>query len=71
MTRRHGQVSPHCGITFETDRKNHLMQEMLQHHGSSEQVSQAEQDLPDQVDTNQHAGLLSNLGVNPQELLTK
>lgn len=44
---------------------------MLQHHGSSEQVSQAEQDLPDQVDTDQHAGLLSNLGVNPQELLSK
>ncbi len=27
--------------------------EMLQHHGSSEQVSQAEQELPDRVDTDQ------------------
>jgi len=45
--------------------------EMLQHHGSSEQVSQAEQELPDRVDTEQHAGLLSKLGVNPQELLSK
>jgi hypothetical protein len=45
--------------------------EMLQHHGSNEQVGQAEQDLPDQADTHQHAGLLSTLGVNPQELLSK
>jgi len=45
--------------------------EMLQQHGTSEQVSQAEQDLPDQVDTDQHAGLLNKLGVSPQELLTK
>lgn len=45
--------------------------EMLQQHGSSEQVSQAEQDLPDRVDSDEHAGLLSKLGVSPQELLTK
>lgn len=45
--------------------------EMLRSHGSSEQVSQAEQDLPQQVDTDQPADLLGKLGVNPQELLGK
>lgn len=54
---------------MQFDKKQIL--EMLQQHGTSEQVSQAEQDLPDQVDTDQHAGLLSQLGVNPQELLNK
>jgi hypothetical protein len=28
-------------------------------------------ELPDQVDTDQHAGLLSNLGINPADLLGK
>ncbi len=39
--------------------------------GGSEQATQAEQDLPDKVDTDQHADLLGKLGVNPQELLGK
>jgi len=42
--------------------------EMLRSHGSTEPVSQAEQDLPDQVDTDQHSDLLGKLGVNPQDL---
>ncbi len=45
--------------------------EMLRSHGSSEQVTQAEQELPDQVDTEQHSDLLGKLGINPQELLGK
>jgi len=44
---------------------------MLRSHGSSEQVTQAEQELPDQVDTEQHSDLLGKLGINPQELLGK
>ncbi len=39
--------------------------------GGSEQATQAEQDLPDQVDTDQHADLLGKLGINPQDLLGK
>ncbi len=39
--------------------------------GGGEQAAQAEQDLPDQVDTDQHADLLGKLGINPQELLGK
>jgi uncharacterized protein YidB (DUF937 family) len=45
--------------------------EMLQQHGKGDQVDQAKQELPDQVDTDQHAGLLQKFGLNPQELLTK
>ncbi len=35
--------------------------EMLQQQGGSDQVDQAKQELPDQVDTDQHAGLLQKL----------
>jgi hypothetical protein len=35
------------------------------------QADQAEQELPDQVDTDQHADLLAKFGLNPQELLGK
>jgi hypothetical protein len=35
------------------------------------QADQAGQELPDKVDTEQHAGLLSKYGIDPQELITK
>jgi len=37
--------------------------------GDHEQAAQAEQQLPDQVDTNQHTDQLGSLGVNPQDLI--
>jgi hypothetical protein len=43
--------------------------DFLQEHGQSDKVEQAKQKLPDQVDHEQHAGLLQELGINPQELL--
>jgi uncharacterized protein YidB (DUF937 family) len=45
--------------------------EMLQHQGKDDQVDQAKQELPDQVDTDQHSDLLQKFGLNPQELLSK
>jgi uncharacterized protein YidB (DUF937 family) len=45
--------------------------EMLQQHGNGDQVDQAKQELPDQVDHEQHADLLQKFGLNPQELLSK
>jgi uncharacterized protein YidB (DUF937 family) len=45
--------------------------EMLQQQGKSDQVDQAKQELPDQVDTDQHSDLLQKFGLNPQELLSK
>jgi hypothetical protein len=34
------------------------------------QLQQAEQQLPDVIDHEQHGDLLSNLGINPQDLLS-
>ncbi|MCT9624206.1 hypothetical protein HWD94_03575 [Pseudarthrobacter equi] len=50
--------------------KNQIL-EFLRSQGNNDKASQAESELPDQVDTEQHAGLLSNLGINPAELLGK
>lgn len=44
---------------------------MLQHQGKSDQVDQAKQELPDQVDPEQRSDLLQKFGLNPQELLSK
>lgn len=49
--------------------KNQIMQ-LLREQGHP-QADQAEQELPDQVDTEQHGGLLAKFGLNPQDLLAK
>ncbi len=43
--------------------------DMLKKRGDHDQADQAEQNLPEQVDTDQHADQLSKLGVDPQDLL--
>ncbi len=48
--------------------------ELLQSRGNpgdAETAGQAQAELPDQVDTDQHADLLGKLGINPQDLLGK
>ena len=45
--------------------------DFLREQGQQQQAQQAEQQLPDQVDTEQHASLLSNLGVDLPSLLSK
>jgi hypothetical protein len=45
--------------------------ELLRNQGDNDKAAQAESELPDQVDTEQHAGLLSKLGINPADLLGK
>jgi hypothetical protein len=45
--------------------------EFLRSQGNNDKAAQAENELPDQVDTDQHAGLLSKLGINPADLLGK
>ena len=42
--------------------------EMLRQQGNDQQ---ADQELPDQVDTDQHASLLERFGLNPQELISR
>jgi uncharacterized protein YidB (DUF937 family) len=45
--------------------------DLIREQGKSDQVDQAKQELPDQVDTDQHADLLHKFGLDPQELLSK
>ena len=45
--------------------------ELLRAKGHEDQVDQAEQELPDQVDPDKHADLLEKFGVSPQELMSK
>ncbi len=43
--------------------------ELLKSRGDQQQAEQAEQQLPAQVDTDQHPDQLNKLGINPQDLL--
>jgi hypothetical protein len=44
---------------------------MIRERGDDAKAGQAERELPDQVDTDQHADLLERFGVNPQDLIGK
>jgi hypothetical protein len=50
--------------------KNTIL-ELLRSRGDDQQAAQADQELPDQVDTDEHAGLLEKFGINPAELIAK
>ncbi len=43
--------------------------DILKNRGDHDKADQAQSDLPDQVDTDQHSEKLSKLGVDPQDLL--
>lgn len=43
--------------------------DMLASRGEEGKVSQAESDLPDPVDTDRDAGILSSLGIDPSDLI--
>jgi hypothetical protein len=45
--------------------------DLLRERGQGDQAAQAEQELPDQVDTDQDAGMLQRFGLDPQELLQR
>lgn len=42
--------------------------ELLKSRGNHDQAQQADSELPDQVDTDQHSGVLDKLGVNLGDL---
>jgi hypothetical protein len=50
--------------------KDQILQ-LLRSQGEDQKAQQAEQQLPRQVDTDEHAGLLSKLGLDPKELVSK
>ncbi len=45
--------------------------ELLKSRGDQDQASQAESELPQEVDTDQDAGLLAKFGINPSDLAGK
>jgi hypothetical protein len=45
--------------------------ELLRDRGDDDKADRADRELPDQVDTEQHADQLSKLGIDPQELAAK
>jgi hypothetical protein len=45
--------------------------ELLQQQGKSDQVDQARQELPEQVDPESDSGLLAKFGIDPQDLIGK
>jgi hypothetical protein len=50
--------------------KNTIL-DLLRERGQQDQASQAEQELPDQVDTDRDQGLLQRFDLDPQELLQR
>jgi len=44
---------------------------LLRRNGQDTQADQAQQELPDQVDTDRHSGLLEKFGLNPADLIAK
>jgi hypothetical protein len=50
--------------------KDQILQ-FLRDRGDTDQAANAEKELPEQVDTDRDAGLLSKFGIDPQELISK
>jgi hypothetical protein len=48
--------------------KEQILQ-MLRDRGDNDQAQQADQQLPDRVDPDQHGDLLGRIGIDPGELL--
>ncbi len=44
--------------------------DLITKHGDASQVDKATQQLPDQVDTDEHSGLLERFGLSPQTLIS-
>ena len=45
--------------------------DLLRSQGDEQKAQQADQELPGQVDTDQHAGLLEKFGLSPADLIAK
>ena len=45
--------------------------QMLRERGDHEKADKAEQQLPDQVDHDEHKNMLEQIGVDPQEIIGK
>ena len=45
--------------------------DLLRQQGDDAKAQQADQELPQKVDTEQHSGILSKLGLDPADLIAK
>jgi hypothetical protein len=45
--------------------------DLLRSQGDKDKADQADRELPDKVDTDQHAGILERLGLDPADLIAK
>lgn len=45
--------------------------DLIRSRGDNQQAEQADRELPQQVDTDQHGGLLQKYGINVQDLISK
>jgi hypothetical protein len=45
--------------------------DLIRQQGDPDKASQAERELPDQVDTDRDSGLLTKFGIDPQDLISK
>ena len=45
--------------------------ELLKERGDDDKAAQAEQELPDKVDHEEHSDLLAKHGIDPKELVSK
>jgi hypothetical protein len=45
--------------------------ELLRSQGKDDQAGEADAQLPDKVDTEEHAGLLEKFGLDPADVLSK
>jgi hypothetical protein len=50
---------------------NEKILDLLREQGKDDQVDQAKQELPDQVDPDRDSGLLQKFGLEPQDVLSK
>ena len=64
-----GNHAAHPGEPLEIDKDTII--NFLKSKGRDDDAARAEKELPDKVDHEQHADLLSRFGVNPSELLDK
>lgn len=45
--------------------------DLLKSQGKNDEAGQAQSELPDQVDPQQHSDLLAKFGINPKDLMGK
>ena len=48
-----------------------MVLDLLREQGKSQEAQQAEQELPDRVDTDRDGGMLERFGINPGDLVSR